>query len=98
MSISARHEAGHVVAAAAVGLRLRSEGVMIDTDAAGLGCYCKQPDDSDLSRERVILSTFAGCFAENHFREEQKYPLLDGPPFVLSCDWHEAASVLTLLS
>ena len=38
----AYHEAGHVVIAAAPELRLPSEGLIIDTVAEGLRCYCKE--------------------------------------------------------
>ena len=48
---AAHHEAGHMVIAAAQGLRLQSEGLMVDLHGDGRACYCKQPDGSDLSRE-----------------------------------------------
>jgi hypothetical protein len=67
---TAYHEAGHIVIAAATGLRLRSEGLMIDAVGEGLGCYCKDPGESDVSRERIIISAFAGCFAQNRFCEK----------------------------
>jgi|SRR5271166_5403827 len=90
IEISAHHEAGHAVIAAVLGRRLRSEGIMIGKDAEGLSCYCKQPDGSDESLEATILTTFAGCYAENHFRESQGYRLLSYYDILRSLDWFEA--------
>jgi len=94
----AYHEAGHVVIAAALELRLLSEGLMIDTAAGGLGCYCKEPGESDILRERVMVSAFAGCFAQNRFCEEQSYPLLNYFNIIWSSDWREARGIAIKLS
>jgi len=59
LAIAVHHESGHIVIAAAMGLPLRPEGIMADTEAEGLACYCKQPKDTDDSRDRVMLATFA---------------------------------------
>ena len=56
---TAHHEAGHLVAAAALGLKLRSEGLAVDSRGEGL-LYCKQAGDSDERRESVIVATFLG--------------------------------------
>jgi len=99
LTIGAHHEAGHVVVAGALGLRLRSEGIMVDTAAEGLGCYCKEPGESDTLRERVMVATFAGCFAENRFRQEQlSLPPLDYFSIIWSLDWWEARGIATKLS
>src|SRR5262249_5478812 len=49
---AAHHESGHIVIAAAQGLKLRPEGISVDLEGNGLACYCKHPEDNDLSRER----------------------------------------------
>lgn len=72
---SAHHEAGHIVIAAVQGLRLHSEGLMVDRAGEGLACYFKEPDNNDGSRERVILATLAGLAAENRYRSQQFLPL-----------------------
>jgi hypothetical protein len=94
----AHHEAGHVVIAALLGLRLRSEGLMIDTIGEGLGCYCKEPGGSDVLRERVIVATFAGCFAQNRFCKEQSRPPLEYFTITFSTDWVEARGIVTKVS
>jgi hypothetical protein len=94
----AHHEAGHVVIAAALGLRLRSEGLMIDTVGEGLACYCKDPAGSDALRERVMVATFAGCFAQNRFCKEQSRPPLEYFNTIFSTDWKEARGIVTKLS
>ena len=91
---TAHHEAGHIVIAAAQELRLRSEGLMVDALGEGLACYCKQPDKSDLSRERVIVATLAGFRAEKRFREESSYPARDELEVIGSGDWREARTLL----
>jgi hypothetical protein len=74
MAMIAHHEAGHIVIAAQYVIGLRPEGIMLDRDAAGLACYCKAPEDSDASREKIILSTFAGHMAQHRFCKERSYP------------------------
>jgi hypothetical protein len=49
---------------------LRPEGLMVDPQGWGLACYAKEPEESDVSREGVVLATFAGFKAENRFRAE----------------------------
>src|SRR5580658_2160261 len=79
MKIAAHHEASG-----------GSEGVMIDTAANGLACYCKEPEDSDISRERVMIATFAGCFAQDYFCLENSLPTLEYLAIIWSQDWKEA--------
>lgn len=74
---TAHHEPGHVVVAAVQGLRLRPEGIMVDPSGYGLGCYCKDPNGSDLLRKRIIVAMFAGYYAEKHFCKEHSYPILE---------------------
>jgi hypothetical protein len=83
---AAYHEAGHIVIAAVVGLTLRPDGLMVDSCGEGVAIYCTQPEDSDVSREAVILSTEAGCWAETRFCEEHSCsgPDANGP--VMYCD------------
>ena len=97
LEIAAHHEAGHIVIAATQGLRLRSEGLSIDPDGEGLACYYKEPEDSDSSRERVILSTFAGFKAEEYFRSERGHAERNPMEILLSCDWYEARANLQVL-
>jgi hypothetical protein len=67
LSAVAHHEAGHMVIAAAVGLAMRAAGFGIDPEGQGLACYCFRPEDTDVSRERVLLATFAGWYAQQRF-------------------------------
>jgi hypothetical protein len=98
LECTAHHEAGHVVVAAAQQLRLRLDGLSVDSRGEGLACYCKQPDESDPSRERVIIATFAGYKAQERFCEECSYPAPDALQVILSPDWCEARETLTRLS
>jgi hypothetical protein len=90
----AHHEAGHMAIAAANGLRLRSDGFCIDPlGDDGLACYFTQPDGSALCRERIIVSTFAGFYAEKCFREESAYHTDEHAPdfyFAFSIDGNDA--------
>jgi hypothetical protein len=70
----AHHEAGHLVAAAVQGLKLRPEGLAVDDRGEGLGCYCKQPGDSDERRERVIVTTFSGYNSESKLCSDLGFP------------------------
>jgi hypothetical protein len=81
-----------------MGVPLRPEGISIDRAGEGLACYCKEPDDSDASRESVILSTFAGCYAQNRFCEERSYPKLEPLAMIWSLDWNEARGMLLKMS
>jgi hypothetical protein len=98
MAMTAHHEAGHIVVAAQCGISLRPEGIMFDREAAGLACYCKEPEDSDESREKMILSTFAGHMAQHRFCKERSYPLRGYFEIILSPDWQEGRGIMTKLS
>lgn len=98
LECAAHHEAGHVAIAAAEGLRLRSEGIFVDPLGEGLGCYCKEPDGSDLSRKRIIVATFAGFYAQGHFCEERSRPAPYQDWFLYSTDGLEARTMLCDLS
>ena len=98
LECAAIHEAGHLVVAAVQGLRLRPEGLGIDPSAAGLACYCKDPGESDLSRERVIVATYAGFKAEERFRQDRRYPFPKQEGIVIRGDWVEALEVIGKLS
>ena len=63
---------------------------MLDTEAAGLACYSKEPGDSDVSRERIGVSTFAGLIAQQRPCKERSYPLRGCMEIILSPDWIEA--------
>jgi len=71
---------------------------MIDTAAEGLACYCKEPGESDVSREHVMLSAFAGCFAQNRFCKERSYPQMEYLQVIWSLDWKEARGIASSLS
>jgi hypothetical protein len=98
VACSAHHEAGHIVIAATQGLRLRSEGLMVDRVGEGLACYFKEPDNNDGSREQVILATLAGFAAENRYRTDGSLPLRTDCEMIWSPDWKEARTVLCQLS
>jgi hypothetical protein len=86
LTIAAHHEAGHIVIAAAMELRLRPEGIMVDKGAWGLACFYKEPDESDESKESIIVATVAGYLAQKRFCEEHGYscPLPDDLEVTLS--------------
>jgi len=63
---------------------------MVARDAEGLACYCKQPGETDASREATILTTFAGCYAEQRYRILEGYPALRYERIIASHDWFEA--------
>jgi hypothetical protein len=94
----AYHEAGHIVIAAARGLALRPDGLMVISDGNGLSVYCTQPEASDHSRESVIVSTFAGYYASKRFCDEHSYPDLLDRNVVISPDWLEARKIIDMLS
>ncbi len=99
LKCAAHHEAGHIVIAAAQELRLRPEGVTVDPRGEGLACFCKQPDGSDLSRERISIATFAGFYAERRFREACSYPAPDPVDWFLnSLDGSEARKLISEIS
>jgi hypothetical protein len=95
---TAHHEAGHLVAAATQGLKLRSEGMAVDARGEGLACYCKQPGDSDEQRERVIIATFSGYNSEVQLCAARGYSMPDETLLILSCDAREARETITKLS
>src|SRR5713226_1696991 len=92
------HEAGHIVIAAVRGLALRPDGLMVLSNGNGLCVYCTQPDESDPSRESVILSSFAGYWASKRFCEEHSCPYLLDTMAVISPDWVEARKIVHKLS
>jgi hypothetical protein len=91
---AAYHEAGHMVIAAALGLKLRPEGLMVDPCGKGLACYCRQPDLTDATRKRVIVATLAGFAAESRFRDERSYDPRDELGISLSPDGCDARRLL----
>jgi hypothetical protein len=92
---AAHHEAGHLVVAAAKKLRLRPEGLGLDPRGEGLACYYKQPDTSELSRERIIVAMFAGYYAEMRFCQEGAYlALAPDSWFPSSLDGQDADKLL----
>jgi hypothetical protein len=94
----AYHEAGHIVIAAVRGLTLRPDGLMVIASGNGLSVYCTQPDESDPSRESVILSSFAGYWASKRFCDEYSCPELLDTTAVISPDWVEARKIVQELS
>jgi len=94
----AYHEAGHMVAAAIRGLRLRSEGLMIDRRGWGLACYYREPEDSDVWREAVVIASLAGFKAENELRRRSSFALRDAQEMIDSCDWREARPLVAKFS
>lgn len=95
MACAARHESGHLAIAAVKGLRLRAEALFLDRGAEGLACYCKQPDTSDYSHERIIIATFAGYYAERRFRVANSHLYMPADEFFLrSVDGREARELL----
>ena len=95
LTCAAHHESGHLAIAAANGLRLRADALILDRRAGGLACYCKKPDSSDLSLERIIIATFAGYYAERRFRDARSYPFMSPDEFFLrSVDGREARELL----
>jgi hypothetical protein len=67
---------------------------MVDLFGDGLACYCKQSDESDVSRERVIVATWAGFRAEKRFREERSYPARSELDVIGSPDRCEAVKLI----
>ena len=95
---TAHHEAAHIAVAAAQGLRIRPEGFCMDTLGEGLACYCKYPDDSDLSREQIIIATFAGYMAQRKVCADLSLIDPNADNVLASRDWYEARVLLTGLS
>jgi hypothetical protein len=96
---TAHHEPGHVVVAAAQGLRLRPEGVMVDPSGWGLGCYRKESDGSDELRKSILLATFAGYYAEKRFCEDHSFTIADPKSwFYSNPDGYEASILVSEMS
>jgi hypothetical protein len=93
----AHHEAGHIAIAAAQELRLRPEGIMVDLRGDGLACYYKEPDESAISRGRIIVATLAGFRAEKRFRAESSYAERDEMDVINSDDGRDARTLMTTL-
>ena len=94
---AAHHESGHLVVAAANGLELRKEGLIIDASGEGLACYNKDPKGSDVLRSRIIIASYAGFRAEERFCEAHSLPdptlgIID------TLDWREARALLNEIS
>lgn len=94
----AYHESGHTAIAAVRGLALRPDGLMVLPNGNGLSVYCTQPEESDHSRESVIVSSFAGYWASKRFCEEHSCPDLLDTMALISPDWMEARKVVGKLS
>ena len=93
ITTAAYHEAGHIVVAAALGLSLRPEGIMVGQDAKGLACYWKEPDRTDASVEANILASFAGFYAEKRLRAISGSQARDYFAVIWSTDWKEARAL-----
>jgi hypothetical protein len=94
----AHHEAGHIVIAAVQGLKLRPDGLMVGSDGNGVAVYCTTPEESDSSREAVILSTEAGYWADVRFCEEHSLPGPDANGPVMYHDHFQSLEILKSLS
>jgi hypothetical protein len=87
-----------MVVASINGLRLRRERLMIDRRGWGLACYYREPEDSDVWREAVVLASLAGFKAENELRRRFSYALRDQQEMIDSCDWREARPLVAKFS
>lgn len=93
ITTAAYHEAGHIVVAAALGLCLRPEGIMVGQDGKGFGCYWKEPDGTDASVEANVLASFAGFYAEKRLRSMRGFRPRDYFGVIWSTDWKEARAL-----
>jgi hypothetical protein len=66
--------------------------------AEGLACYWKKPDDTDASRERIVVATFAGWYAQKRFCEGRSIAFAQGPYLASTSDWCEARDTLCAMS
>lgn len=69
----ARHECGHIVVAAKLGLPLKTIGVHIDGKGEGIAFYwLTSPGNpcSNAEREKTILATYAGPIAQLKFPQQ----------------------------
>ncbi len=64
---AAYHEAGHMVAAADQGVIFDPRGLLIDAAGKGICFYCKDGEDSDSFRERLIVAAMGGWISNNYF-------------------------------
>ncbi len=70
---AAYHESGHAVVAAALGMRLRRDGIHVDPDGQGISFYEYWYSDSrpgvgsEVKKENAIISFFAGLIAQEKF-------------------------------
>jgi hypothetical protein len=87
------HEAGHIVVAAALGLPLRPEGIMIGEDWKGFACYWKELDLTDSSVEANALASFAGFCAEKRLRSMHGFQPRESLGVIWSTDWKEARAL-----
>jgi len=71
---------------------------MVGQDANGLACFCKKPQGTDASVEAIIVASFAGCYAENYFRNLRGYQVRDYWTIQWSLDWKEARGIEGQLS
>jgi len=73
---AAYHEGGHVVVAAAQGMRLSRHGIHLDSDGRGISYYeYRKPKrwaniTPEVTREHTIISTVAGLIAQRKFYPE----------------------------
>jgi hypothetical protein len=93
ITTAAYHEAGHIVVAAALGLPLRPEGIMIAGDGKGFACYWKEPDLTDSSVEANVLASFAGFSAEKRLRSMRGFQPREYLGVIWSTDWKEARAL-----
>jgi len=77
---AAHHEAAHIVIAAAVGLDLRPDGVLVADNADGIAVYASIPADSNESCEAVVLASEAGWWGESRFVAERHPELPEREP------------------
>src|ERR1700704_1087485 len=70
----AYHEAGHIVVAAAQGLRLSRRGIHLDSDGRGMAYYkyrkTKRFGPPEINRESTIVATYAGLIAQKEFHPD----------------------------
>jgi len=67
MAMTAHYEAGHIVVAAHCGVGLRSEGIILDREAAGLACYCKELTPLRRERDGGVRRGVCPAWAESNW-------------------------------
>ena len=55
----------------------RAEGIAVDRDGEDLTCYCKHPDETDSSKQRIIITTFAGFQAQKRYSQQHGHQVPD---------------------